>query len=163
MFDALDDMTPPLLLWRQQFPANIAGALVTANNPTGGALSISDLELTGVIAHTDVLAQDRDVRERTLWLASDNRAAVAWATKGSATSLAARSHLLRLNALHQRSHRYLARHHYIPGPVNTMADKTMPADGGTFLILPFSHTLTLGTPRRSLGECGPCRPRSMLP
>ena len=62
--------------------------------------------------------------EHTLWLASDNRAAAAWATKGSATSLAARSHLLRFNAVHQRSHRYVARHHYIPGPVNAMADDT---------------------------------------
>ena len=35
---------------------------------------------------------------------------------------AARAYLLRLNALHQRHHRYLARHHYIPGPVNAMAD-----------------------------------------
>ena len=97
-FDALDDTTPPLL-WRQRFPTNIAVALVTASNPTG-TLFISDLELTNVIAHTDVLAQDRNVRERTLWLASDNRPAVAWVTKGSATSLAACSHLLRFNALH---------------------------------------------------------------
>lgn len=119
-FDALDDTTPPLL-WRQRFPPHVAAALVTSDNPAG-TLSISDLELTGVIAHADVLAQDRDVRERTIWLASDNRAAVAWATKGSATSLAARSHLLRVNALHQRNHRYVSRHHYIPGPVNAMAD-----------------------------------------
>ena len=101
--------------------------LPRSDNPTG-TLSISDLELTGVLAHTDVLTQDYNVRKRTIWLASDNRAAVAWATKGFATSLAARLHLLRLNAMHQRAHRYVARHHYIPGRVNAMAD-----DGGTLL------------------------------
>ena len=119
-FDALDDRTPPIL-WRQRFPVHVANDLVTSDNPLG-SLSISDFELTGVIAHKAVLSHDRDVSERTMWIASDNRAAVAWATKGSATSLAARSHLLRLNALHQRTHRYVARHHYIPGPVNAMAD-----------------------------------------
>ena len=95
--------------------------LITTDNPAG-TISISDLELAGVIAHTDVVARLRDVRERTLWIACDNRAAVAWATKGSATSLAARSHLLRFSAIHQRQHRYVARHHYIPGKLNAMAD-----------------------------------------
>ena len=119
-FDVLDDRAPPLV-WRQRFPESIANNLVTAANPTG-TISISDLELAGVIAHQEVLSSVRDVRERTIWIGSDNQAAVAWATKGSATSLAARSHLLRINALHQRAHRYVARHHYIPGPVNAMAD-----------------------------------------
>ena len=40
----------------------------------------------------------------------------------AASSMDARAYLLRLGALHQRHHRYLARHHYIPGPVNAMAD-----------------------------------------
>ena len=76
-----------------------------------------------MIAHKDVLAHTRDVlAERTIWLASDNRAAVAWSTKGSATSVTARASLLRFNALHQRTYRYVARNHYIPGPVNVMAD-----------------------------------------
>jgi hypothetical protein len=119
-FDALDPSAPPIV-WRQPFSNLISNALVTASNRQG-TISISDLELTGVLAHKDVLACARDISERTIWIASDNRAAVAWATKGSATSVAARSHLLRFNALHQRRHRYLSRHHYIPGPVNAMAD-----------------------------------------
>lgn len=85
-------------------------------------VSISDLELAGIIAHKDILAQAHDIGERTIWIASDNRTAVSWATKGSAISLAARAYLLQYNALHQRHFRYLARHHYIPGPVNSMAD-----------------------------------------
>ena len=119
-FDTLDPTTPPIL-WRQRYPDHIAAALVTSDNPHG-MISISDLELTGAIAHKDVLVSHRDTKERTMWIASDNQAAVAWATKGSATSVAARSYLLRINAIHQRNHGYVARHHYIPGPVNAMAD-----------------------------------------
>jgi hypothetical protein len=120
-FDATNPTTTPPVLWRHRFPQHITQALVTSSNPAG-TVSISDLELTGVIAHKDVLAQHRDVAERTIWIASDNRAAIAWATKGSATSVAARAYLLRFNSFHQRTHRYVARHHYIPGPMNAMAD-----------------------------------------
>jgi hypothetical protein len=115
-----DGISPPIV-WRHPFPPHITAALVTSANRTG-ALSISDFELTGIVAHKDILARAHDVRERTIWIASDNRAAVSWATKGSATSLAARAYLLQYSALHQRAFRYLARHHYIPGPVNAMAD-----------------------------------------
>ncbi|KAI2494663.1 adenylate kinase [Fragilaria crotonensis] len=117
---ACDERTPPFV-WRQRFAPLVAGALITSDNPRG-SLSISDLELAGMIAHKDALASTHDIRERTIWVASDNRAAVSWSTKGSSTSVAARAYLLRLNALHQRHYRYLARHHYIPGPVNSMAD-----------------------------------------
>lgn len=119
-FDTLDPLTPPIV-WRSQFPAAIRDALVTATCP-GGTISISDLELAGTIAHKDVLAQARHVHERTLWVAGDNRASLIWATKGSSTSSRARAYLLRLNALHQRTHRYVARHHFIPGVLNGMAD-----------------------------------------
>jgi hypothetical protein len=112
------DTTSPIV-WRHRFPAHVASSLVTADNPKG-LVSISDLELAGIIAHKDVLAHD--IRERTIWIASDNRAAVSWATKGSATSLAARAYLFLYNALHQRQFSYLARHHFIAGPVNAMAD-----------------------------------------
>jgi hypothetical protein len=57
-----------------------------------------------------------------LWTASDNRAALAWSTKGSATSIAARTYLLRLNAMHQRRHRYAYTQHHIAGKANVMAD-----------------------------------------
>ena len=109
------------ILWRQRFTPRVARSLITADNPNG-TVSISDLEVTGMIAHKDILARTHDIRERTIWLAGDNRAAIAWSNKGASTSLAARAYLLQYNALHQRHHRYLARHHYIPGPVNAMAD-----------------------------------------
>jgi hypothetical protein len=119
-FDALDPTTPPLV-WRYPFPTRIQCNLVTADHRQG-SISISDLELTAILAHKAVLAANRHVHERTIWLASDNRAALSWANKGSATAVSARAYLLRLNALHQRHHRYVARHHYIPGPINAMAD-----------------------------------------
>ena len=119
-FDTLDPDAAPIV-WHQRFPAFLQAALITSTNRSGH-LSISDFELAGVIAHKAVLASTRDVSERTIWIASNNKAAISWATKGSSTSLAARSHLLRYNALHQRTHRYVSRHHHIPGPVNAMAD-----------------------------------------
>ena len=48
--------------------------------------------------------------------------AVSWSTKGSSTSVTSRAYLLQFNALHQRHHRFVARHHYIPGAVNSTAD-----------------------------------------
>ena len=108
-------------VWRAPFPLSIQRELVTSHN-RAGALSISDLELAGTIAHKAVLAHHHAVAERTLWVAGDNQASLAWATKGSATASSARAYLLRLNALHQRYHRYVALQDYIPGPANVMAD-----------------------------------------
>lgn len=119
-FDVLDPTSPPLL-WRQRFPPRITASLVTADNPHG-EISISDLELAGILAHRDILAHERPIAERTIWINADNRAAVSWSTKGSATSTAARSYLLRHAELHQRAYRYVVRTHYMPGPVNVMAD-----------------------------------------
>jgi hypothetical protein len=50
------------IVWRERFEPRISRALVTLDNPSG-TLSISDLELAGMIAHKDVLAQASDVRE----------------------------------------------------------------------------------------------------
>ena len=111
----------PPLLWRQSYDRRTQRALITADRPKG-TISISDLELMALIAHKDVLAQRHPVAERTLWMATDNRAALAWSTKGSATSTAARAYLLRYNALHQRQHRYVATHDHIAGTANAMAD-----------------------------------------
>ena len=97
-------LSPPLI-WRQEFPSYVSASLVSDQNPLG-SISISDLELTTIIPHKDTLARSWDVRERTIWIASDNQAAVSWSQKGSSTSVAARTYLLRFNSLHQRCHRY---------------------------------------------------------
>ena len=119
-FDATGILPDPLL-WRFEFPQQVQAALVTSTNPRG-SISISDLELAAIIAHKDVLAAHTDVRERTMWIATDNRAALSWSTKGSTTSTAARAYLLRYSALHQREHRYVATHDHIAGKANVMAD-----------------------------------------
>lgn len=120
-FDATADEHSPPLLWRAPFLPAIQGALVTSDNPNG-TISISDLELTAMIAHKEVLATSRPIAERTIWMATDNRAALSWSHKGSATSTAARAYLLRLNSLHQRQHRYVPLHNHIAGKANAMAD-----------------------------------------
>ena len=119
-FHATDRSQPPLL-WRQPFTTAIQNALVTAENPRGD-ISISDLELMALIAHKDVLANHADIAEQTIWMATDNRAALSWSNKGSATSTAARAFLLCYNALHQRHYRYVTTHNHIAGKANVMAD-----------------------------------------
>ena len=114
-----DDMPP--VIWRQAFPFAVQRSLVTSDNPRE-SLSISDFELTALITHKDVLASYHPVAEQTIWTASDNRAALAWSTKGSSTSISARAYLLRFNAMHQRRHRYVAIQHHIAGKANVMAD-----------------------------------------
>jgi hypothetical protein len=116
----LPDTAP--IVWRTEFPLAVQRALVTSDHRRG-TLSISDLELAGTIAHKQVLVQAIPaVAERPIWLAGDNRASLSWATKGSATSTSARAYLLRLNALHQRRHRYVPLHDHIAGKANVMAD-----------------------------------------
>ena len=109
------------ILWRRKFPKNIQQQIVTWSNPTG-TLTNSDFELTGNIAHMDILAQFADVRERTIHNSSDNVASVYWLRKGSTTTTGAAAYHLRLQSLHQQQHRYVPCHDYIPGWANEMAD-----------------------------------------
>ena len=108
-------------LWRSPFPDSITRRLVTWDNPSG-TLTNSDLELAGAVTHLDVMAQTADVRERTVTTLHDNTATVFWQHKGSVSASNAAAYLLRVKALHQRFHRYIAHQDYIPGPVNAMAD-----------------------------------------
>jgi hypothetical protein len=111
----------PPLLWRAKFPPSIRARLVTDRNPHGD-LTMSDFELTGVVAHQDILVQSVDARERTFTVLNDNSPAVSRATKGSITSRNAAAYLLRLSSLHQRHHRYHLRYDHIAGLANAMAD-----------------------------------------
>jgi hypothetical protein len=113
--------TCPPLLWRFKWPTEIAKRLITDKNPHG-TISISDLELAGGLLHLDVLCQYYDARERTILSKTDNLATLYWQRKGSTTSDKVPPHLLRLFAIHQRIHRYVPRHDYIPGASNPLAD-----------------------------------------
>ena len=74
------------LVWRERFPASIQSELVSTSNPRG-RITNSDLELTGQLAHLDVLTQHNDCRERTVSTLTDNISARSWQRKGSTTTL----------------------------------------------------------------------------
>jgi len=117
---SLDGSIQPYL-WRYAFPQTVQSQLVSFSQPNG-SITNSDLELCGNVAHHDVIAQLADVRERTIWTGSDNTANVYWQRKGSTTTTGPAAYLLRDQALHQRQHRYVPQHDYVPGTANVMAD-----------------------------------------
>ena len=108
-------------LWRARFPSHVTSDLVTFENPHG-SINNSQLELAGAIAHNDVLQQAVNCTGRTTVPLGDNIATTAWQHKGSASTSGPTAYLLRINSLHQRHYRYLAKADYIAGPVNQMAD-----------------------------------------
>ena len=109
------------LLWRIAWPSDITNSIVSSSNPHG-SITNSDLELAGGLLHLDIIANNYDTRERTILSKTDNLATLFWQRKGSTTTTKAPAHLLRLFGLHQRVHRYVPRHDYIPGASNPMAD-----------------------------------------
>lgn len=84
----------PLIVWRQRFADKVSRAMVTYNSNPRGALSISDLELTSLLAPKDVSARHRPVAEQTIWVATDNRAALSSSDRGSGTTTSTRAYLL---------------------------------------------------------------------
>ena len=111
------------VLWRLKWPQHIIDQLVTTENPNG-TVSNSDLELAGGLLHLEAISQCFDVRERTVLSKTDNLNTLFWQRKGSSTTEKVPAHLLRLFGIHQRFHRYVARHDYLSGPSNPVADAT---------------------------------------
>jgi hypothetical protein len=109
------------IAWRFAWPDHIKKELVTEHNPNG-TITNSDLELAGGLLHLEALAQHFDIRERTVISNTDNLASLYWQRKGSSTTNSPPAHLLRLFGIHQRFHRYVPRHDYIPGKSNPLAD-----------------------------------------
>lgn len=107
--------------WREQFPSSISKEVVSWSNPTG-RLTNSDLELAAILTHHDCITQEVDVRERTIHTLTDNTPAAAWQQKGSTSTTGPVAYLLRLQAMHQRHHRYLPKVSFIKGTCNSMAD-----------------------------------------
>ena len=75
------------LLWRARFPRTVRDAMITFTNPAS-LLSISNIEVAAFIAHKDILAVHTILAERTIWMTTDNRAALSW----SSTPISARAH-----------------------------------------------------------------------
>ena len=67
------DMRP--LVWRRKFNPSVQKNLVTATHPTG-TVSNSDLELVGIVAHQDILAQHVDVDLLTFAIVGNNAASL---------------------------------------------------------------------------------------
>ena len=109
-------------LWRERFPPEVVNELVSFSNPHG-SITNSDLELTGTIAHDDVLAQAVPVQHVSTRTFTDNTPAQSWRMKGSTTTTGPAAYLLQLSALHRRHHRYKNYTDYLPGPLNVLADK----------------------------------------
>jgi hypothetical protein len=120
-FVLLPDVTTLPMLWRSRWPRHISARLVSSSYPTGD-ITNSELELAASITHADVLTQAFDVRSHATHQLSDNSATVAWQRKGAASTTGAAAYLLRLQALHQRHHRYVPLRDFIPGVANVMAD-----------------------------------------
>jgi hypothetical protein len=110
------------LLWRAKFPRSVQNRLVTYANPAGTITNNSDLELSASIVQHDVLARKVDVREATILNFSDNTPTVYWQRKGAVSSAGPAARSLRIQALHQRRHRYVPIFDYLPGPANVMSD-----------------------------------------
>jgi len=113
------NLTP--ILWRSRFPAEITADLVSYKNPNG-SITNSDLELAGCIGQQDILVQEVNCAGRTVMPFGDNTPSVSWHHKGSASTAGPAAYLLRMNSLHQRHFRYLAKAGWISGPANQMAD-----------------------------------------
>jgi hypothetical protein len=118
-----DSGSSPLhpIVWRATFAPDIVADMVSWENPSG-SITNSDLELAGSLLHHEAAVQNFDVRERTLLSRTDNTATLFWQRKGSTTTTGAPAYLLRAQALHQRHHRYVPRHDFIPGHANSMSD-----------------------------------------
>jgi hypothetical protein len=94
------------LLWRSKFDDDVRRQLVTFSNLTG-TVTNSDLELAASVAQHEVLVQKVDVRESTIHNLTDNLDTMYWQRKGATSTTGPASRLLRLQALHQRHHRYV--------------------------------------------------------
>ena len=113
------DVAP--MLWRQAFPPDIQARIVSSQN-RHGTITNSDLELGGVIAHLDALAQAQPVAHQGVYYGCDNTPTVAWHQRGSVSSRGATAALLRLHALLQRAYHTRATVLSVPGVDNGLAD-----------------------------------------
>ena len=104
------------------FPKDIVVSLVSWTNPQG-TVNNSELELAGGVVHSDCVAQCFVVKEWTTLSRTENTAGLWWQRKGSATCTSAPDHLLRLQAMHQKFHRYVPHIDFVSGANNLISDR----------------------------------------
>lgn len=150
---------PAPVVWRLPFPQDIQDRLVSFDNP-GGDITNTDLELAGSIMHQECAVQCFDVRERTTLSRTDNMGTMYWQRKGSTTTTKAAAELLRIQGLHQRYHRTVPLHDFIPGPENPEADdasRLQSLSDDAFLshfntIFPQTPSWRMWTPSRAMSS-----------
>ena len=116
-----DKLSAHPIIWRVPYPQDVVDCLVTYKNP-GGDINNSDLELAGGVFQQCCAVYSYDVRERTVLSRTDNSSGMWWMRKGSATCTSPPAHLLRLQAVHQRHHRYVPRHDFFSGVDNDISE-----------------------------------------
>ena len=151
---------PGPIVWRMPFPRDITNDLTTWDNPQG-RLTNTDLELAGSVIQSFASTACFDLRERTALQRTDNLGTLFWQRKGSTTTVKPAARLLRLQAYHQRYHRHLLLHDYLPGCLNSAADdasRLQALSNAAFLrhfnsTYPQSLPWRLWTPPRALRSC----------
>jgi hypothetical protein len=113
--------TPQHFLWRAPVPEHIAQHLVSFQNPHG-FLTNSDLELMALLITTILATNSTDTPHPHILIASDNTPAVAWAAKGSTTSIKAPAFLLHSLATYRRATPFTFKPVFTPGHTNKIAD-----------------------------------------
>ena len=104
------------------FSEDITAQLVSWGNPEG-QITNSELELADSVLHHACMADFFHLRERTMLSRTDNTVGLWWQRKGSDTSTFPPAHLLCLQAIHQRFHRYVPRHNFLSGVHNGIYDR----------------------------------------
>lgn len=152
-------------VWFVQWPRDIAAAIVTDTNPSG-TLSISDLELAGILFHyialeTALATAKSPLRHASPAIWCDNIAAVAWTHKNRTSTSSVAARLLRALATRIRANEgALLNVQHVSGKFNVMADaasRPHPTDPHEFLLAfsaefppPQAESWTLFLPNNTL-------------
>ena len=88
-----------------------------------GKVNNSELELAGDVVHSDCVDQCFVVKERTTLSRTDNTEGIWWQRKGSATCTFAPAHMLQLQSIHERFHRYVPRIDFVTKVENLISDR----------------------------------------
>jgi hypothetical protein len=159
-FVPLPDGSIQPMIWRSAFPLEVQRRLVSFDNPAGTNTN-SNLEMAASVAQHDVLTSNVDAREATVHNFSDNTPTVFWQRKDAVSNYDPNAQLLRVQALHQRKHRYVPTYNYLPGPANLMAESA--ANDGVslthsccFILMPPSPRLDPGNFAHLQSRCTQC-------
>jgi len=109
------------IAFRVPLPQHISTKLVSASNPSG-TLTNSDFELAALLLGAALVATHTPTSPASLWLGSDNVAAVSWCKRGSTSSAGPTAHLLRWLAQLARVNTLSLTPIFVPGKSNTLAD-----------------------------------------